>query len=129
MTLPMKFLLLVSLAVGGYFLWTHFSKVEEPRPVAEQPAATPAPVDFAIKMRVKRILDEWKKQTLAAEVNKQRPSMLDIGVEINEIRRRLYNEGLHDARSLKSTMVRAAVDLGYSREQAELLIGQVLGGR
>jgi hypothetical protein len=126
----MKFLLLVLLVVGGYFLWAHFSAPEEPLPVAaEQPVATPSPVDFAIKMRVKRILDEWKNQTLAAEVNKQRSSMLDIGVEINEIRRRLYTEGLHDARSLQNTMVRAAVELGYSREQAELLIGQVLSGR
>ncbi len=126
----MKFLLFTLLAAGGYFLWVHFSAPEAPLPVdVEQPAATPAPVDFAIKMRVNRILEEWKKQSLAEESGQERISMLDVKSEINEIRRRLYDEGLHDERSLRQTMVRAAVELGYASEQAEYLVRRALGER
>lgn len=121
----MKSLVFVLLAAAGYFLWAHFSAPEPPVAV-KLPAATPPPVDFAIKMRVKRILEEWKKQSLAGQ---GRISMLDIDEEVNEIRERLYDRGVHDARSLKETMVRAAVELGYSYDQAEYLVARALGQR
>lgn len=123
----MKILLGTLLAVGGYFLWTHFSAPEEPVTVAaEQP---PAAVDYAIKVRVKRILEEWKKQSLAEKSRQERSSMLDLKAEINEIRRRLYDQGLHDERSLRQTMVQAAAELGYAPEQAAYLVGRALGER
>lgn len=123
----MKILLPTLLAVGGYFLWTYFSAPEEPVTVAaEQP---PPAVDFPIKMRVKRILEEWKEQSLAAEVGRNRSSMVEMNAEINAIRQRLYDQGQHDDQTLRDLMVRAAVELGYEKTQAEFLVGRVLAGR
>jgi len=124
------FLLLVVLAIGGYYLWPSSVAPEpEPAPLQVAPAPAPTPVDFAVKMRVKRILEEWKRQSLAREAQRKSASMLDLDTEINEIRRRLYDKGLHDAASLKNTMVQAAIELGYAPDQAELLVSQVLGER
>jgi len=55
--------------------------------------------------------------------------MVDIPGEITEIRRRLQSEGWHDTQALRDTMVQAAVELGYARDQAALLVDEVLAAR
>jgi len=130
----MKGLVLVLLlAAAGYYWWSRSVAEEEAAAAAEAaPVVAEAPVppvEFGIKMRVKRILDEWKKQSLATGAKDKRTSMVEIEGEINVIRRRLYEQGLHDAVSLKDTMVQAAVELGYAPDQARHLVIQVLGGR
>jgi len=125
-----KYFFLGVLAVVGYYLWSSLVVPEpEPAPLQEAPEPAPTPVDFAVKMRVQRILDEWKRQSLALEAQRKSASMLDLDAEINEIRRRLYDNGLHDAKSLEQIMVQAAVELGYAPDQARLLVGEVLGAR
>ncbi len=127
-------MLLLLLAAGGYYWWSQRPAPAPAAPTAssEAPAeiqAAPEPVDFAIKMRVKRILDEWKRQSLLTAEKDRKASMVQIDSEVTDIRRRLYEQGLHDAQSLRQTMQRAAVELGYAPEQAEHLVKEVLGGR
>lgn len=132
MVLVKLVLLLLAAGVVGYCVW---SQREAPVPtepvVAEAGVAEQSPpaVDFPIKMRVKRILEEWKEQSLAAEVGRKRSSMLEVNAEINAIRQRLYDQGQHDDQTLRDLMVRAAVELGYEKTQAEFLVGRVLAGR
>ena len=52
--------------------------------------------------------------------------MTDIESEISDIRQRLYDKGLHDEKSLKEMMTRAAVELGHLPDQAQFLIGKIL---
>ncbi len=130
----MKNLLLLILLGGvGVFVYHEWqpsleeiesSPVEETEQVEEEP-----PVNFSVKMRVKRILDEWKNESLQAPGRLRRSSMVDIPGEITEIRRRLQSEGRHDAQALRDTMVQAAVELGYARDQAALLVDEVLAAR
>jgi len=131
----MKVLLIIALLTAGYFGYQHWAAEELPAPepeaevVVEEPGPAPAPVHFSVKMRVKRILDEWKNESLQAPGRPSRSSMADIPGEITEIRRRLQSEGRHDAQALRETMVQAAVELGYARDQAALLVDEVLAAR
>jgi hypothetical protein len=127
-------LLLLLLGIGGYYWWSQRATPAPAPAPADAPQApavaeAPPPVDFAIKMRVKRILDEWKKHSLAAGDKDKHTSMVEIESEINDIRRRLFEQGLHDSQSLRQTMERAALELGYAPDQAKHLTKEVLGGR
>jgi len=122
-----KILFILALLIVGYFGYQHWTGA--PAAEAEVEVDEPAPVNFSVKMRVKRILDEWKNQSLQAAGRPSRSSMADIPGEITEIRRRLQSEGRHDAQALRDTMVQAAVELGYARDQAALLVGEVLAAR
>lgn len=129
----MKNLILLGLAAGvGYFMYGQWvaqtEKAEAEAKAARQQVVVekPEPVDFAVKVSVRRIIEEWKNRSLAEVGGVRRPSLTDIEAEINDIRRRLYSKGLHDEKSLEDLMTRAAVELGHSPEQAKFLIGKVI---
>lgn len=118
--------LLVLLGVSGYLAYQTWFSEQPAEPFVE--AAVPPPaetVDFAVKVRVRRLIEEWKAQSLAQAEGKRRPSLIVVEAEINDIRRRLYDKGLHDDKSLKELMTRAAVELGHSPDQAKYLIGKI----
>lgn len=121
----MKSLLVLVLAgVAGVFAYRHWTAEAEMPPAAVEVAPEqPEPVDFAVKVRVRRMIEEWKNRSAGGA---RRPSLTDIEAEINDIRRRLYDKGLHDEQSLKELMNRAAIELGHSPEQAKYLIGKVI---
>jgi hypothetical protein len=125
----MKTLITLSLLIVGYFgyqYWTARESLPPPsEPDAEMEVEQSAPVHFSVKMRVKRILDEWKNESLQVPGRPRRASLVDIRGEITEIRRRLQSEGRHDEPALRDIMVRAAVELGYAPDQAALLVREV----
>jgi hypothetical protein len=116
-------LIAVLLGMVGVFAYRH-GMTEEETPVAELVVAQePEPVEFAVKVRVRRMIEEWQNRSAGGA---RRPSLTDIEAELNDIRRRLYDKGLHDEQSLRELMIRAAADLGHSPEQAKYLIGKVI---
>jgi len=126
-------LLLVIIGGAGFFAfqkWT--ASPEAPDPSLDdqtQGWVEASPVDFSIKMRVKRVLDAWKLEALEIPGRARASSIVSIPGEMAEIRRRLQRDGLHDLRFLRETMVQAAVELGYARDQATLLVDEVLAAR
>jgi hypothetical protein len=114
--------LLVLVGVAGYFAYSRWTVEEEVPVVQVAVVQEPEPVDFVVRMRVRRAIEVWKDQT----AGRQRPSLVEVGAEVNSIRHRLYGTGRHDQPSLKQTMVRAAVELGHPPDQAEFLIGKIL---
>jgi hypothetical protein len=114
----MLFLLLIG--VAGWLVYRG-AMADDP-PAAEVVDVLPEPVDFVVKMRVRRAIEAWENQT----TGRRRPSMVELSVEVNAIRRRLSGDGRHDDASLTQTMVRAAVELGHRPDQAQHLIGKIL---
>lgn len=117
--------LLVVVGVCGFFAYEEWFSAPPPAESPPAEVAAPEPVEFAVKVRVRRMIEEWKNRSAGSA---RRPSMTDIESEVNDIRRRLHDKGLHDEKSLKELMTRAAVELGHTPDQARILIGKILAG-
>jgi len=79
-------------------------------------------------MRVRRILEEWKRITLKSSgVGSSGPTMVSIREEFSEIRKHLFSKGAYDEEALNQVMRQAARELGYSPDQAETLDSGALG--
>lgn len=132
----MKFLLIALVLAGAYFgfrWWTAEegpSVLPEEEPAEELSEATvqAVPVDFPTKVRVRRLLEEWKHRSLEGSSRPRGGSIVDIRSEVGEIRHRLQRDGLYDEGALEDLMVRAAVELGYTPDQAALMVREILSG-
>lgn len=130
----MKFLLIALVLVGAYFGFRWWTAEEGPSVLPEEESAEElaeaavqaAPVDFPTKVRVRRVLEEWKRRSLEGSSRPRGGSIVDIRSEVSEIRRRLHRDGLQDEGALEDLMVRAAVELGYAPDQAGLMVRAVL---
>lgn len=123
-------LLICALGAAGYLGYS-YCFTEPPPPPAPPPAPAPSkikPVDWQVKMRVRRILEEWKRITLKSSgVGSSGPTMVSIREEFSEIRKHLFPKGAYDEEALNQVMRQAARELGYSPDQAETLVSGALG--
>jgi len=123
--------LLLICAMGAAAYLTHQYWFTGPPP---PPSATPAapakikPVDFSVKMRVRRILEEWKRIVLKSSgVAPSGETMVSIREEIGQIRNHLFSKGTYDEAALHRVMMQAARELGYPPDQAEIVVSGALG--
>lgn len=134
----MKILFLLLLIVGGYYVYDHFT-AKEPRapqlPVPpERPAARPVPlpVEFADKASVRKLLAEWKSRTLGDPSGGHGVAgtgAVNAGVELREIRRRLFNRGIHDENAVADVIQRALRELGVKESEVPGLTSSIMGMR
>jgi len=128
----MRNLLIVVLlgAVGylGYEKWlTPPASLPPPVEVAPVDEAVRPDVTFPIKMRVKAILEEWKRISVSTPEREKRAAGVKIVDELLQILEALHKQGLHDEESLREVMVKAALELRYDAQQANYLVNEVLG--
>lgn len=131
----MKILFLLILIVGGYYAYDYFTAKEVPAlqlPVPpERPAALP-PVDFADKASVRKLLSEWKSRTLgdpAGGHGVAGTAAINAEVELREIRRRLFDRGIHDESAVADVIQRALRELGVKESEVAGLAGSIMGMR
>lgn len=118
-------LLLVALAIGAYCAY-QFLLPEPPPPPAPPPvvAAKPEPVNFAIRSRVRKLFEEWKRRNLGNPIVEHGAPAIVPASEFNQIRKSLYAEGIYAGDAVRDVVVRSLRELGV----AEREIGEVSDG-
>lgn len=108
---------IVALGIGTWHYWP-----QEPPPAPVQGPPPPAKVDFPVKMRVKRLIEEWKRrETLSGDRAGYVP-LVKVQDEMTWIKRHMFSKGIHDAKSLRNVILQATKELGYSDEQSEIIV-------
>jgi hypothetical protein len=130
----MKILFLLLLIVGGYFAYDHLTAKEPPDLQLPVPQELPAvrPVEFADKASVRKLLEEWKSRTLGESAGGHGVAgsrVLNAEVELREIRRRLFNRGIHDESAVADVVQRALRELGVKESEISDLANSIMGVR
>ncbi|MFM8888029.1 MAG: hypothetical protein ACKOKC_16645 [Chthoniobacterales bacterium] len=131
----MKILYLLLVIAGGYYAYDYLTAKEPPAPrlpgPLERPAAPP-PVDFADTASVRKLLAEWKSRTLgdpSGGHGVEGSPALNADVELREIRRRLFNRGIHDESAVADVIQRALRELGVKESEVQGLASSIMGMR
>ena len=125
-------LLLIALGVLGYYGYKEwFSKpvrppVAVPPPVAVEVTAKPEPVSFAIKVRVRNLLAEWKRRSLGGQSSELGSATIDPAGEVTEIRKLLFRDGIHSEAAVADAVSRALRELGVAEHEIKEVTGGIL---
>jgi hypothetical protein len=126
-------LLLAALGLLGYYGYLQWFAKESVVPPAPAPApvikAKPEPVDFAVKSRVRRLLEEWKRRSLSSGGSEVGSASVDPGRELTEIRRIVFSDGRHSEAAIRETISRALRELGVAEGEVNEVAGGILGMR
>ena len=129
-------LLLAGLGILGYYGYNHWFAAPEPPPtpapkVAEPRVAEPkpAPVSFAVKSRVERLLEEWKRRSLGGMESQISSAPVDVATELAEIRKTLFRDGIHSQAAVLDVIKRALRELGVAEKELNEVAGGILGMR
>jgi hypothetical protein len=122
----LSLLLVLGLLAGiAYVAWP-----EPSPPPAEAVTTEPeaAGVPFLIKSKMRQIIGEWKTLAAARSHGDRNAAWTKINLAVQAIKERLHADGMFGADAMRSSMLAAAEELGYRREQAAHLIDAVLDG-
>jgi hypothetical protein len=124
----MKTLLFLTLClVGGYYAYQHFNE-KPPAPAAVvPPAVKPVPVDFAIKSTVRKLFEEWKRRSLAFSGKERSSTRIDPASELKEIRRKLFEKGIHSEVAVNDVIVRSLREIGVPEKDISEVAGGITG--
>jgi hypothetical protein len=102
---------------------------EPPLPPASEPTPTATPVPFAVKADVRRILEDGRRiERHGTDPVYVRSMHRDIQQRYVDIQRRLESSGGPRSAAVFDVMVQAAIELGYSRDQATAALQRALAG-
>ena len=127
----MKGLLLFAIAgILGYYAYHHWlAKPEPPPPPLPLPAAKvvvakPEPVNFAVKSRVRKLFEEWKRRSLGNARSQLGSASVDPASELTEIRKTIFRDGVHSEAAVLDMIKRALRELGVAENELnEVAIG------
>ena len=115
----MKRLLLVAfLGLAGYYAYEWVS--QEPAAPAPVPSAAPVkkkPVDFAMRSRVNKLFQEWKRQQLITDKGQQGLATCNPEEELNQIRQHLFREGRHSESAVADLVSQCLQEMGLAEEE------------
>ena len=125
-------LLLASLGVLGYFGYQNWFTQPEPPPAlpaAKVVEAKPEPVNFAVKSRVRKLFDEWKRRNLGNADSQLGSAAVDPASELTEIRKTLFRDGVHSEAAVLDVIKRALRDLGVPENEIDEVASGIRGMR
>ena len=113
-----RLLLLAGLSLLGYLAYAYLMAPPEPPPpppvVIE---AKPEPVDFAIRSRVRKLFQEWKRRELGDGNGQLGVAAIDPGEEIRQIRQSLFREGRYSESAVAEVVTRSLRELGVAESE------------
>ncbi len=128
-------LLLAGLGVLGYLGYQKWSTQPEPPPplpalpTAEVVEAKPEPVNFAIKSRVRKLFEEWKRRNLSNADSQLGSAAVDPASELTVIRKTLFRDGVHSEAAVLDVIKRALRDLGVPENEIDEVASGIRGMR
>lgn len=125
MSLGRILLLLAAAGVAAYYFWPVPAAPSAPPSPPPPAAAAPSPVAFPLKVRVKRLFEEWERFSVARSRGESESARVIMGAELLKLKESFHREGLHDTNSMRKEMVRAAAELGKAPEQAGYIIDKI----
>jgi len=133
----MKGLLLFAVVgILGYYAYHHWLAKPEPPPppppavpAAKVVEAKPEPVNFAVKSRVRNLLEEWKRRELGTPAREQGTAALDPALELTEIRKTLFRDGVHSEAAVHDVIKRALRELGVAEKEINEVAAGIVGMR
>ena len=134
----MKSLLIVAgLVLLGYYGYNHWLATPEPPPPPPAPPPTPAkvvqakpqPVDFAVKSRVRKLLEEWKRRSLGGTGSHLGSATVDPARELTEIRKGLFRDGVHSESAVLEVIKAALREMGVAEDEINEVSQGILGMR
>jgi len=129
-----KLLFLILCVIGGYYAYQYFTD-KPPAPVVPapvvvaMPAVKPAPVEFTIKSTVRKLFEEWKKRSLGLPAKERGSAGIIPASELKEIRRKLFEKGIHSEVAVKDVIVRSLREIGVPEEDINEVAGGIIGMR
>ncbi|MFM8885631.1 MAG: hypothetical protein ACKOKC_04355 [Chthoniobacterales bacterium] len=118
-----RILLLIGCGLLGYYVYNTWFAEPPPAPVVPVQAKAEK-VDFAIKSRVRKLFEEWKRQQLASGAGQHGAVAANPDEERRQIRQLLFREGRYSDAAVGEVIARALREMGV----AESELGTVLGG-
>lgn len=133
----MKGLLLFAVVgILGYYAYHHWLAKPEPPPppppavpAAKMVAAKPEPVNFAVKSRVRKLFEEWKRRSLGNAGSQLGSATVDPASELTEIRQTLFREGVHSEDAVHDVIKRALRELGVAEKELNEVAAGIVGMR
>jgi len=114
-------LLLAALGAAAYYAYGEWFAAPANAPQATVAAAAPpAPVDFTVKTRVRKLLEEWKRRQLTSS-QPHGARLTDMSRELDDVRRHLFGKSVHSEQGLVDTLSLALRELGVSEDELEHL--------
>jgi hypothetical protein len=133
----MKGLLLFAIVgILGYYGYHYWLAAPEPPPPPPPPVpaakvveAKPEPVNFAVKSRVRKLFEEWKRRNLGNAGSQLGSATVDPGSELTEIRKTLFRDGVHSEAAVLDVIKRALRELGVAEKEINEVAAGILGMR
>lgn len=128
-----KLLLLALIAAGIY--WAHgkwfasepATTSENTAPANPSPAVAKAkPVDFAIKSRVRGLLEEWKRRQLGGGGVKKGVATIKPDQQLKLIREHLFRAGRYSDSAMNAAVADSLRELGVAEEELGNMTGEIL---
>ena len=132
----MKGLLLFAIAaILGYYAYHYWLAAPEPPPPppplpnAKVVEAKPEPVNFAVKSRVRKLFEEWKRRNLGNAGSQLGSATVDPASELTEIRKTLFRDGVHSEAAVHDVIKRALRELGVAEKEINEVAAGIVGMR
>ncbi|MFM8808448.1 MAG: hypothetical protein ACKOJB_06015, partial [Chthoniobacterales bacterium] len=108
-----------------YYAYQHYSYEPPPPP---PPAPKAEPVDFFIKVRVRALLEEWKRRTVGEYLAPAKKGAQSISppYAVSQIRERLIKSGSFTASALPDVVARCLNELGVPPNEANEVASGIL---
>ena len=133
----MKGLLLFAIVgILGYYGYHYWLAAPEPSPPPPPPVpaakaveAKPEPVNFAVKSRVRKLFEEWKRRNLGNAGSQLGTATVDPASELTEIRKTLFRDGVHSEAAVLDVIKRALRELGVAEKELNEVGSGICGMR
>jgi hypothetical protein len=77
-------------------------------------------------VKVKRMIEEWKRLSVARQNGHEAVSRVAFAADLADIRKQLHGEGRHGEDDLRQIMQAAAKEAGYAAEEIDGLLAAIL---
>jgi hypothetical protein len=113
------FLLLVIGGLASYYAYSTWFAKPEPPPAPAAVARSPKvePVDFAIKSRVRKLFEEWKRQQLSGQKGQHGAMANSPEEEGRQIKKLLFRNGRYSESALAEVVARSLRELGVAESE------------
>jgi len=120
------------MAVAGYWAYERWLVAKEPAAQESSPAVKvvappkPEPVNFAVKSRVRKLFEEWKRQELRTSSGEHSVAAVKASEEIKQIRQYLFREGHYSEGAIHDLVVRSLREMGVAESEIQVAANGVL---
>lgn len=121
-------LLLLGCALLGHYAYKTWFSAPPPDPVPVQAGPVPKleKVDFAIKSRIRKLFEEWKRQQLASGTGQHGMPGANPDEERKQIRQLLFREGRYSEAAFGEVAARALREMGVAESELATALGGVM---